>query len=66
MQLDLESAPGGPAVITSARVLDVPASGLEEWPSTTSGYGKMGAPITASIRQYCDVTATLPRKTNSS
>lgn len=54
-QLNLENAPGGPALITSARLVDVPASGLEQWPIATSGYGKMGVPITTSIRQYCDV-----------
>jgi hypothetical protein len=55
LQLSLESAPGGPGVITSARLVEVPANGLEQWPITTSGYGKMGAPITTSIQQYCDV-----------
>jgi len=55
LQLSLESAPGGPGVITSARLVEVPANGLEQWPTTTSGYGKMGAPITTSIQQYCDV-----------
>ena len=54
-QLNLESAPGGPALITSARLVDVPASGLEQWPIATSGYGKMGVPIPTSIKQYCDV-----------
>lgn len=54
-QLNLESAPGGPAVITSARMVEVPLGGLEQWPITTSGYGRMGAPIATSIRQYCDV-----------
>ena len=29
-QLNLENAPGGPALITSARLVDVPASGLEQ------------------------------------
>src|SRR5215469_1517743 len=55
VRLNLEEAPGGPALITSARLVDVPARGLEQWPITTSGYGKMGVPITTSIRQYCDV-----------
>src|SRR5215469_9619055 len=32
MQLNLENAPGGPALITSARLVDIPASGLEQWP----------------------------------
>src|SRR5215467_15202768 len=34
----LESAPGGPAVITSARLVDVPSSGLERCILTPSGY----------------------------
>jgi len=55
VHLNLENVPGGPALITSARLVDVPASGLEEWPITAGGFGKMGAPITTSIRQYCDV-----------
>lgn len=56
MRLNLEDARGGPALITSVRLMDVPVSGLEQWPITTSGYGKIGAPITTTIRQYCDVT----------
>jgi len=55
VRLNLENVPGGPALITSARLVDVPASGLEQWPITAGGFGKMGAPITTSIRQYCDV-----------
>ena len=53
--LNLENVPGGPALITSARLVDVPASGLEQWPITAGGFGKMGAQITTNIRQYCDV-----------
>lgn len=30
MELNLEAAPGGPAVIASARIVDVPGTGLEE------------------------------------
>ena len=56
MQLNLERAPGGPALITSARLVNVPVGGLEQWPVTTSGYGKMGVPITTNVTQYCDVT----------
>lgn len=55
LKLNLEEAPGGPTLITSARLVDVPATGLEQWPIITGGYGKMGVPITTSIRQYCDV-----------
>jgi hypothetical protein len=53
--LNLQDTPGGPALITSARLVDVPASGLEQWPITAGGFGKMGAPITTNIHQYCDV-----------
>ena len=44
----------GPS-INSARLVDMPPNGLEQWPITTGGFGKMGAPITTSIHQYCDV-----------
>jgi len=55
VQLNLEGTSGGPALITSARLVDVPASGLEQWPITAGGFGKMGAPITTSIHYFCDV-----------
>lgn len=55
IRLNLESVPGGPALITSAQLVDVPASGLQQWPITSGGFGKMGVPITTNIRQYCDV-----------
>lgn len=29
--LNLEDAPGGPALVTSARLVDVPTTGLERW-----------------------------------
>ena len=54
--LNLEHAPGGPALITSARLVDVPAGALEQWPITTSGYGNTGVPIATRIHQYCEVT----------
>ena len=53
--LVLENAAGGPALITSARLVDVPANGLQQWPITAGGFGKMGVPITTEIHQYCDV-----------
>src|SRR5215469_13343163 len=56
MQLNLEDVPGGPALITSARLVGVPTSELDQWPPTTSGYGRTGAPIATTIRRYCDVT----------
>ena len=55
-KLNLEGAPGGPALITSARLVDVPPTGLEQWPITTSGYGNTSAKIATRIHQYCDVT----------
>jgi Tannase and feruloyl esterase len=54
--LNLEDAPGGPALITSARLVEVPASGLEQWVVIPSGYGKAAAQIATRIHQYCDVT----------
>jgi hypothetical protein len=30
-ELNLENAAGGPALVTSARLIDVPATGLERW-----------------------------------
>jgi feruloyl esterase len=54
--LNLEDAPGGPGLVTSARLVEVPATGLEEWVVRPSGYGSSAALRTSSIRQYCDVT----------
>src|SRR6516225_11727859 len=55
-QLNLEDALGGPALITSARLVEVPTTGLEEWVVHPSGYGSSTALRTSRIRQYCDVT----------
>jgi hypothetical protein len=54
--LNLETAPGGPAVITSARLVDVPASGLEQWILTPSGFASSAANGAVRIHEYCDVT----------
>jgi len=54
-QLDMQAAPGGPAVITSARVVDVPASGLEKFIYAQSGYSTV-AGIGGRVHRYCDVT----------
>ena len=43
--LNLETAPGGPAIISSARLVDVPASGLEQWFVIPSGYGTTSSQI---------------------
>ena len=54
-QLNLESAPGGPALITSARLVDVPPNGLEQWFVIPSGYGNTSSQIATRIHQYCEV-----------
>jgi feruloyl esterase len=54
--LNLETAPGGPAIITSARLVDVPTNGLEQWIVVPSGYGSIDAQIVSRIHEYCDVT----------
>jgi len=55
-ELNLEVAPGGPAVITSAHLVEVPASGLARWTLTPSGYASSAPNSPSSIHQYCDVT----------
>ena len=55
LNLNLENAPGGPAVITSAHLVDVPSSGLERWFLAPSGFGNL-ANGSSRIKQYCDVT----------
>ena len=54
-QLNLEGALGGPALITSAHLIDVPLSGLEQWFVFPSGYGSTRSQIATSIHQYCEV-----------
>jgi len=54
-QLNLESGPGGPALITSATLVDVPPNGLEQWLVIPSGYGSARSQIRTSIHQYCEV-----------
>jgi feruloyl esterase len=56
MELNLEDAPGGPAFITSAQVVDVPTTGLDRPTSAPSGYGSTRGQIESHIHQYCDVT----------
>ena len=56
MQFNLQDALGGPALITSAQLVDVPANGLERPFYSPSGYGKTTGPIATGIRQFCDVT----------
>jgi hypothetical protein len=53
-ELNLENAPGGPALVTSARLIDVPATGLERWLLAPSGYGRGATGSAPHIHQYCD------------
>jgi feruloyl esterase len=54
-KLNLEAAPGGPAIITSASLIDVPAAGLQYPGFIPSGYGDVSVGA-ARIHQYCNVT----------
>jgi hypothetical protein len=55
--LNLETAPGGPAVITSAHLVEVPARDLEPPFFHPSGYASgAAAQVASKIKQYCDVT----------
>ena len=55
--LNLEDAPGGPALITSARLVNVPADGLQPPFFHPSGYGSgSGVQAVGRIQRYCDVT----------
>jgi hypothetical protein len=51
--VNLQAVPGGPAIITSAQLVDVPASGLERF--SQSGYAATIARRPSPIRRYCDV-----------
>jgi feruloyl esterase len=53
---NLEGAPGGPALITSARLVEVPVAGLDQWLLAPSGYGSSAANSAVHIHEYCDVT----------
>lgn len=53
---NLEEAPGGPARITSARLVTVPPKGLERGILTPSGFGSDADKAVGRIRAYCDVT----------
>jgi hypothetical protein len=56
MRVNLEDAPGGPAEITSARIVDVPGTGLEEMARFPGGFGSSAILRASRIHQYCDVT----------
>ena len=51
---NLQALAGGPAIIMSAQLVDVPASGLERF--NQSGYAGPVARRPSPIRRYCDVT----------
>jgi tannase/feruloyl esterase len=55
--LNLETAPGGPAFITSVQLIDIPATGLERPAYAPSGYGSTNGLIQSGrAHQFCDVT----------
>lgn len=54
--LNLEESEGGPAFVTAAQLVDVPAVGLERPVYGPSGYGRTDGPIPSRIHQYCYVT----------
>jgi Tannase and feruloyl esterase len=51
---NLQALAGGPAIITSAQLVEVPASGLERFGQ--SGYARTAARGASAIYWYCDVT----------
>ena len=55
-RINLESVPGAPAVVTSARIVDVPPGGLETFIFANSGYGSRADRSGGRIHSYCDVT----------
>jgi hypothetical protein len=55
MRLDLTDAQGGPARVTSSRIVDAPDS-LRRTDSYPSGYSNGTSHRTGKVRQYCDVT----------
>lgn len=55
-QLKLEDAPGGPAIISSAHLVEVPSTGLDQWIVIPSGYGSVASRISTHVHAYCDVT----------
>jgi hypothetical protein len=54
-EFNLEVTPGGPAVITSAHIVEVPASGLARWILTPGGYASSAPNSSSPIHQYCEV-----------
>lgn len=56
VRLNLEDVGGGPALITSAHLVEVAPSGLERWILAPSGFASRAAQGSLQIHQYCDVT----------
>jgi hypothetical protein len=53
-EFNLQALPGGPAIITSAQLVDVPPGGLARFGQ--SGYATGNARGASAIHQYCTVT----------
>ena len=53
-RFNLQALPGGPAIISSAQIVDVPAGGLEH--TRNSGYQGTTARPPSPVHRYCDVT----------
>src|SRR5215470_19774417 len=54
-QLDVESARADPTRITSARLVEVPSTGLVDRPNRVSGFGRRDSSA-SRIKKYCSVT----------
>jgi feruloyl esterase len=54
-QLDLQTTAGGPGLVTSARLVDVPAGGLEAGRFFLAGLGGRAALGRSPIKRYCEV-----------
>ncbi|MBV9302483.1 MAG: tannase/feruloyl esterase family alpha/beta hydrolase [Acidobacteriaceae bacterium] len=55
-QLNLKEVAGGPALITSAQVVELPADDLRRTNSYPSGFGNIADQAVSHIHQYCRVT----------
>jgi hypothetical protein len=55
MRLNLTDAQGGPAIVSSAHIVDVP-DGIHRTDSYPSGFSDGVSHRSSEIRQYCDVT----------
>jgi hypothetical protein len=54
-QLDLQGSAGGPGRVTAARLVDVPAGGLETGQRPLAGLGGRAVLARSPIKQYCEV-----------